>query len=103
MKANILASSSVVKSVTIDSINFDNKPISFMKVDVQGGDLQAMQGAIETIKKHRMPIIFEYESYFEDTFSYCFQDYVDFVESIDYYFAKMIMAHNYLILPKEWR
>jgi hypothetical protein len=67
---------------------------------VQGGDLFAMQGAIETIKKYKMPILFEYEYHFQDEFNYRFQDYVDFVLSIDYRFDRVINGHNFLILPK---
>lgn len=89
----------VVKSITIDSIEFD-KPISFMKVDIQGSDLFAMKGAINTIRKHQMPIIFEYEEQFQEEFKTSFQDYVDFVESINYKFVKTVQDINYLIVPK---
>lgn len=88
-----------VTSITIDSLNIPEE-ISFMKIDIQGGDLQAMQGAVETIKKNRMPIIFEYEYHFEDKFKLNFQEYVDFVASINYKFEKVINGHNFLILPR---
>lgn len=87
-----------VQSITIDSLDIQ-QPISFMKIDIQGGDLQAMQGAINTINKNKMPILFEYEYQFEDKFNLCFQDYVDFVKSINYKFVKVINGHNYLIMP----
>jgi FkbM family methyltransferase len=88
-----------VNSLTIDSLNIQ-EPISFMKIDIQGGDLQAMQGAVKTIEKNRMPILFEYEYHFEEEYNLCFQDYVDFVQSINYKFYKNINGHNYLITPK---
>ncbi len=88
-----------VKSLTIDSLNITEK-ISFMKIDIQGGDLQAMQGAIATINKNQMPIIFEYEYHYEEKFKMNFQQYVDFVASINYKFERVINGHNYLILPK---
>lgn len=88
-----------VKSVTIDSLNIETA-ISFMKIDIQGGDLNAMKGAINTINKNRMPIIFEYEYLFEDKYELCFQDYIDFVRSINYKFVKVINGHNYLIMPQ---
>jgi FkbM family methyltransferase len=87
-----------VKSITIDSLNIQQQ-ISFMKIDIQGGDLQAMQGAIKTIEKNKMPILFEYEYHFEEKFHLCFQDYIDFVKSINYKFVKTINGHNYLIMP----
>lgn len=88
-----------VTSLMIDDIDF-GKPISFMKVDVQGSDLFAMQGATETIREHRMPILFEFEQQFQDEFGTSFQDYVEFVDSIDYKFAEVINQINYLITPK---
>lgn len=91
-----------VKTITIDEMNID-KPVSFIKTDIQGGDLFALKGAVKTINKNRMPIIFEYESSLEERYHMCFQDYVDFVNDIDYYFAKVVMPNNFLILPKENR
>lgn len=88
-----------VKTVTVDSLNIQT-PISFMKIDVQGGDLQAMQGAVQTINRNRMPILFEYEYHFEDRYRLKFQDYVDFVRGIDYQFEKVLNGHNFLIIPK---
>jgi FkbM family methyltransferase len=88
-----------VKTMTMDSLKIDT-PICFMKVDIQGSDLFAMQGAIETIKKNKMPILFEFEQQFQDEFKTSFQDYVDFVDSIGYKFEKVIRDINYLIVPR---
>ena len=87
-----------VKSITIDSLVFD-KAISFMKIDVQGCDLFALQGAVNTIKKHKMPIIFEYEEGLQSYFGTCFQDYIDFFREVNYRFEKQILGCNYLMLP----
>lgn len=89
-----------VKTITIDDLNIEES-ISFMKVDVQGSDLFAMQGAIKTINKNRMPILFEFEYLFQDEFKLSFQDYVDFVRSIHYKFERVINGQNYLIVPDE--
>ncbi len=88
-----------VNTLTIDEINFDSK-ISFIKIDVQGGDLLAMQGAIKTIEKNKCPIIFEYEYAFEDELKLSFQEYVDFVAKINYKFEKVVMGNNFLIIPR---
>lgn len=88
-----------VKSLTIDSINFEY-PVSFMKIDIQGSDLFALQGARNTILKYKMPIIFEFEEQFQENFNTCFGDYVDFVNSINYKFVKTVDKINYLILPR---
>lgn len=88
-----------VVSLKIDDLQIE-KPISFMKVDVQGCDLFAMQGAVETIKKHQMPILFEFEQRFQETYQTSFQDYVEFVDSINYRFVETVLDINYLIAPK---
>jgi FkbM family methyltransferase len=85
-----------VQTVTIDSLGIE-EPISFMKVDVQGCDLFALRGARETILRNKMPIVFEYEEQFQPEFKTTFQDYVDFVLSIDYRFVKTIDSINFLI------
>jgi FkbM family methyltransferase len=87
-----------VPTITIDALDIA-EPVSFMKVDVQGGDLQAMQGAVKTIAKNRMPIVFEYEYQFEEEYKLSFQAYVDFVAQIGYRFERVIDGYNYLIVP----
>jgi len=88
-----------VPTLTIESLNIA-EPISFMKVDVQGGDLQAMQGAVGTIARNKMPIVFEYEYRFEAQYKLSFQAYVDFVSQIGYRFESVIEGYNYLIVPR---
>jgi FkbM family methyltransferase len=88
-----------VTSVKIDDLNIQ-QPISFMKVDIQGSDLFGMQGAEETIRKNKMPIIFEFEQQFQKDFNTSFQDYVDFVDRISYKFEAVVDDINYLIVPK---
>jgi FkbM family methyltransferase len=89
----------LVGSLKIDDLAID-RPISFMKVDVQGCDLFAMQGAAETIARHRMPILFEFEQEFQDEYKTSFQDYVSFVSSIGYEFTEIVLVKNYLIKPR---
>ena len=88
-----------VKTIALDDLDYP-LPISFMKVDAQGGDLFAMQGARKIIKKYRMPIIFEYEYLFEEKLNMQFQEYVDFVGSIGYKFVRCYGGINHLILPQ---
>jgi FkbM family methyltransferase len=89
-----------VKTITIDNINFD-LPVSFMKIDIEGGELLALKGAIKTINKYRMPIIFEYVSVHEEELNLSFQSYVEFVDAINYKFERVVDNMNYLIIPKE--
>ena len=91
-----------VPTIVIDDIPF-RLPVTFMKVDVQGGDLLALRGAVRTIQRYQMPIVFEYEYAFEQELKLNFQEYVDFVREIDYRFASSIDGQNYLILPRTSR
>lgn len=91
-----------INTITIDSIEFD-RPISFMKVDIQGSDLFALKGAEQTILKHKMPIVFEFEQQFQEKFQTSFQDYVDFINKIGYKFSEVSQTPdevNFLIIPK---
>ena len=88
-----------VETISIDSLKIEKK-ISFMKVDVQGADLAVLQGAKATIEKHKMPVIFEFEEQFQTEYKTCFQDYLDFIESIGYKIQKKILGINLLIVPK---
>jgi FkbM family methyltransferase len=92
----------VVKTLTIDDLQIE-RPISFFKVDVQGSDLFALRGARETILRHRMPILFEYEEQFQSEFGTTFEDYLDFVRSINYRIEKVVDGINYLIAPDRRR
>lgn len=89
-----------VISIKIDDCELD-RPVSFMKVDVQGCDLFAMRGAVETIRKHRMPILFEFEQRFQTEYGTTFQDYVDFTAMIGYRFAETVLDINFLIVPRD--
>ena len=91
-----------VDTLTVDELQIE-RPISFLKVDIQGSDLYALRGARATILRHRMPILFEFEQQFQAEFGTTFQDYVDFVQSIGYRFDKIIMGINYLVVPDEKR
>ena len=60
--------------------------------------LKVLKGS-KTILKHKMPIIFEYEDIFEKKFNYKFDDYVKFVNEINYKF-ETVFKNNFLIIPK---
>jgi FkbM family methyltransferase len=89
-----------VASLAVDDIAF-TKPVSVIKVDVQGADLRAMQGARKTIARDRPAMVFEFEQQFQREFATSFQDYADFVASIGYRFHEVILGINFLVLPKE--
>jgi FkbM family methyltransferase len=91
-----------LKTLTIDSLDIQQE-ISFMKIDAQGSDLFAMRGAVNTINKYKMPIIFEYENIFDDEFGIKFEDYNSFISQIGYEIKDIIKGSglNYLIMPSK--
>jgi FkbM family methyltransferase len=91
----------VVRAITIDSIVAPDAPVTFMKVDCQGSDLFAMQGARATIARHRMPIIFEFEEQFQEEFGTRIEDYKAFIAEIDYRVVESLNGINFLIVPSE--
>ncbi|MBV9828237.1 MAG: FkbM family methyltransferase [Alphaproteobacteria bacterium] len=88
----------MVPSITIDSLNIPGR-VSFIKVDVQGSDLFAMQGAIKTIKRDSPVIIFEYEDQFQQEFGTSFADYESFIREMEYHVVEMVGGINYVIAP----
>ena len=87
-----------VRTLTIDQLQI-NRPISFLKIDTQGCDLFVLRGARETILRHQMPVLFEYEQQFQSEFGTTFEDYLDFVRSISYRIKEVVDGINYLIVP----
>ena len=88
-----------VATITIDSLDVKGR-IDLLKVDVQGSDLFAMRGAREIISESKPTIIFEFEQQFQEKFSTSFEQYMGFVESINYRVEKTINGINYLIVPR---
>ncbi len=49
-----------VRVERLDDVLPPDLPIHFMKVDVEGAELQVFRGALETIRRHRPLIAFEH-------------------------------------------
>lgn len=96
----LATSGRTVETITIDNLEIKEK-ISFIKIDIQGSDLFALQGAKQTILKNKPVIIFEFEEQLQKEFKTSFNDYVDFVKSIDYKFIEVVSSVNYLIVPNN--
>lgn len=89
----------IVKSLKIDDQKYPSR-VSFIKIDIQGSDLFALRGAVETIMRDKPTVLFEFEQGLQASFKTSFQDYVDFVNSVNYRFTETIMGINYVIQPK---
>jgi FkbM family methyltransferase len=48
-----------VRVVTLDEVIPPNESIAFIKLDIEGGEFHAIQGAIETIRRSKPVIVFE--------------------------------------------
>ena len=72
-----------VKMDTLDSYDF--KDVDIIKIDVEGFELRVLQGATNTIKKHRPVIQCELRNAFCKRFGYTANDLVKFVKSFRSY------------------
>jgi len=88
----------LIKAIKIDDLKIKEK-ISFIKIDVQGKDLEVLKGAKQTILKNKVPVLFEYEKLFENTYGYKFKDFENFIDEINYK-IHLKSGNDYLILPK---
>lgn len=90
---------------TVETVALDDLPlrsrVSAIKVDIQGSDLRALQGARRLVARDRPAIVFEFEQQFQEEFGTTLQDYVDLVRTYDYVFASVHLGLNYLVLPRE--
>jgi len=87
-----------VKSITIDSLGLTK--VDLIKIDVQGSDLNAMKGAVNTIAKFKPIIVFEYESLFNEEFGVTWNDYIQFIDSIGYHITHTVDTVNFVIESK---
>lgn len=87
-----------IKSITIDSL--DLPKVDLIKIDIQGSDLNAMKGAVNTIAKFKPIIIFEYEPLFNNQFNVNWEDYQSFIDSIGYHITFNIDNDNFVIESK---
>jgi FkbM family methyltransferase len=92
-----------VETIALDDVSVE-KPVSFLKVDVQGADLMVLRGARSLIRRHRMPIVLEYEECFQEQFETSLRDYTDIFDLIDYRIEDVYNPYpgsiNFLITPR---
>ncbi len=76
------ASKEVVEIKTLDSFNFSN--ISFMKIDVEGFEEGVLRGGLETIKKNKPSILFEFSPLYYRKKGENIRNILDLIVSLNY-------------------
>lgn len=90
--ARIGAGDIVVYSMSLDSLNLSK--VSLIHLDIEGYELQALQGAVETIKKCRPVVVAEMLA--------CREEIEQLMAELDYQIAVEFGAPiNVLFVPKE--
>lgn len=89
-----------VLSLALDDLAFD-RPVSVIKVDVQGLDLYALQGCEKVIKRDRPAVLFECDLGWMKYWDHTVSDYLKWVNRVGYRVEKTWYDNtNYLCLPR---
>lgn len=89
-----------VQTITVDDLEI-KRPISLVKIDVQGADLHALRGMAATLRTQKCPVIFEYEEQYDQSFGVTWQQYVDFTSRVGYSKPRQIHTNCYIIMPEK--
>lgn len=82
-----------VPILKIDDIHFDN--LDLIHLDIEGYELYALRGGIETIKKYKPLIVLEVcENGHSERFGYTRHDLEEFLKSLGYIFIKKLESNN---------
>lgn len=76
---------------TLDSYEFNN--ISFIKIDVQGADGEVLMGALQTIRRCRPVIVFEWEEILSRNFSVTLDSIMHELSNLSYEISPL-KVHN---------
>ncbi|GHX57858.1 hypothetical protein VCSRO206_2815 [Vibrio cholerae] len=91
------------EAATLDSLGYEN--VGFIKIDVQGADLDVLIGSLDTIKRCRPTVIFEWEEELAKNFdNNNLHEVIAVIEGLNYE-VKVLKEHNakqkdYICLPK---
>lgn len=73
-----------VELTTIDAICVDLPRFDFLKLDIEGAEMNALRGGRRTIEKLRPVISFEQDQFSPQYFGYSWQDLVGYFDSLQY-------------------
>ena len=89
----VVHSKANVPILKIDDIQFDN--LDLIHLDIEGYELYALKGGIETIKKYKPVIVLEVcDNGHSERFGYTKDDLEDFLKSLGYTFIKNLESNN---------
>lgn len=87
---NTEVASNEIRTITIDGfcedseINSGTKPVTFIKVDVEGYELMVLKGAINTLRKYRPVLLMEFNSFRLAENGASYKDIYDFLLAENY-------------------
>jgi len=86
---------------TLDSFNFDH--INFIKIDIQGSEVKALQGAKSTISKCRPYMLIEIEQIFLLHMGTTTKELIELIFSFDYALYKIVnnYSSDHICIPIE--
>jgi FkbM family methyltransferase len=73
-----------VELTTIDSICAGLHRLDFLKLDVEGAEMNALRGGQRTVEKFRPIVSFEQDQFSPQYFGYTWQDLLDYFTSLQY-------------------
>jgi FkbM family methyltransferase len=82
------------KQITLDSLHLNN--IDYIKIDVEGNELDVLKGSIETIKRNKPIIEFEYNS-LSHRYNVKYKDIRNFLTNLNYKFDNYFESNYYFI------
>ena len=86
-----------VKTIKLDDFKFSNK-ISFIKIDVEGHELKVIDGAKDTIKKHKPNLLVEIQ---EQHTKKKLLESINYIENL--YYKSYIFHNNALLEIKDYK
>jgi FkbM family methyltransferase len=73
-----------VPQIRIDDIDFKNRRLRFIKLDLEGGEFGALLGAENSLREHNPIICFEHIKHYMHLFKLDYATFFRFFESMDY-------------------
>jgi FkbM family methyltransferase len=90
-----------LETVTIDEFQIQN--VDFIKIDVEGRELDVIKGASETINKYKPLLQVEFSHLSDDVFGISKEDTINYISNLGYVVFRKIHADTFFIDKEEHR